>query len=350
MKDAFSRRQFLKLGALSLGALAFRPQLFSAAGIHSGEVARVGTDQVSVHSQPNDASRIVASRYRDDLINIYETISSPAGPDYNPIWYRIWGGYVHSAHLHRMRIRLNTPLRQIAGERQLAEVTVPYTEALRLRPNNKWEFVYRMYADSTHWIVSITRGPDDEPWYQLEDELGGLRYFVPAAHLRPIPLSEMEPISPNVPAGKKRVEVNLLQQTLTAFEEEKIVFQTKISSGVPQSNPPPGLIPTNTPKGTFHITSKMPSKHMGDGYLPLSLEGFLDAYILQGVPWVSFFEPQTGVAFHGTYWHENFGVPMSHGCVNMRTAEAKWLFRWVTPPSGADVIEQTGYGTRVDVI
>jgi hypothetical protein len=36
-----------------------------------------------------------------------------------------------------------------------------------------------------------------------------------------------------------------------------------------------------------------------------------------------------GHAFHGTYWHENFGAPMSHGCINMRTEEANWVFRWV---------------------
>jgi lipoprotein-anchoring transpeptidase ErfK/SrfK len=36
----------------------------------------------------------------------------------------------------------------------------------------------------------------------------------------------------------------------------------------------------------------------------------------------------TGVSFHGTYWHDNFGAPMSQGCVNMRIADARWLFRW----------------------
>ncbi len=77
---------------------------------------------------------------------------------------------------------------------------------------------------------------------------------------------------------------------------------------------------------------------MGDGNLTSDIE----AYELPGVPWTSFFEPETGVAFHGTYWHNNFGIPMSHGCVNMRTHEAKWLFRWATPVSSPTDISKIG--------
>ena len=74
---------------------------------------------------------------------------------------------------------------------------------------------------------------------------------------------------------------------------------------------------------------------------------------LPGVPWTSFFTAE-GHAFHGTYWHDNFGVPMSHGCVNMRTEEAKWLFRWNQPPTTFDdinklTLDMKGYGTVVDI-
>jgi lipoprotein-anchoring transpeptidase ErfK/SrfK len=104
-------------------------------------------------------------------------------------------------------------------------------------------------------------------------------------------------------------------------------------------------IPTDTPTGTFHIESKMPSKHMGDG----NLTADINAYELPGVPWVSFFEPVTGVGFHGTFWHDNFGMTMSHGCVNMRTAEARWIFRWATPTPAITDWEKRGYGTLVIV-
>ena len=65
---------------------------------------------------------------------------------------------------------------------------------------------------------------------------------------------------------------------------------------------------------------------MGNGNLFAGAED----YELPGVPWTSFFT-NAGHAFHGTYWHDNFGTPMSHGCINMRTSEAKWLFRWSQP-------------------
>ena len=89
---------------------------------------------------------------------------------------------------------------------------------------------------------------------------------------------------------------------------------------------------------------KMPAKHMGDGNLFADLDG----YELPGVPWTSFFTSQ-GHAFHGTYWHNNFGTPMSHGSINMRTEEAKWLFHWVRPIAEIGKTYNRGYGTLVQV-
>ncbi len=83
---------------------------------------------------------------------------------------------------------------------------------------------------------------------------------------------------------------------------------------------------------------------MGDG----NLTDDIRAYELPGVPWVSFFT-QTGVALHGTYWHHNYGRRMSHGCVNMVTAEAKWIYRWTIPQADVYEWEKKGYGTQVTV-
>ena len=140
---------------------------------------------------------------------------------------------------------------------------------------------------------------------------------------------------------RRRIEVSIPTQTLTAYEGDNLIFKTRISSGLAGSSTPDGGISTDTPKGEFHIESKMPSKHMGSGELTSDYE----AYVLPGVPWTSFFVPETGVAFHGTYWHDNYGVPMSHGCVNMRPSEALWLFRWSTPIFLGDKMEERGYGT-----
>jgi lipoprotein-anchoring transpeptidase ErfK/SrfK len=125
------------------------------------------------------------------------------------------------------------------------------------------------------------------------------------------------------------------------------VYQARVSSGIPSSRPTDNDIPTETPKGRFNIYSKMPSKHMGDGNL-MQGDFNLDAYELVGVPWTMFFHRlDTGYALHGTYWHNNFGWQMSHGCVNLRNADAKWLFRWSTPPNYPAEVEKTGFGTQV---
>jgi len=201
-----------------------------------------------------------------------------------------------------------------------------------------------LYYGSTHWVKGVNSGPDGTPWYRLHDELTEIEYHVQAIHLRFIQPEEFEPISPEVNPSDKRIDVSIALQTLTAYENDRVVLKTKVSTGIPDRRNIPGLISTNTPTGEFHVYSKMPSKHMGDGQLTSDLE----AYKLPGVPWTTFFAPN-GVAFHGTYWHDNFGMMMSHGCVNMRTEEAKWIFRWTTPVSAPEIWEQTGYGTLVIV-
>jgi lipoprotein-anchoring transpeptidase ErfK/SrfK len=176
----------------------------------------------------------------------------------------------------------------------------------------------------------VVEGPDKQAWYQITSELSKMEiYYAPAKHLRMVTPEEISPISPDVPVHKKRIEVSLPQQTLWAYEDGKEVLSTRISSGIPNRNIPVGDLPTATPKGEFRIYSKMPSKHMGSiaGGDEVEAEG---GFSLPGVPWTLFFA-EGGYALHGTYWHNNFGIQMSHGCVNMRNEDAKWLFRWTTP-------------------
>jgi len=98
----------------------------------------------------------------------------------------------------------------------------------------------------------------------------------------------------------------------------------------------------------------MPSKHMGSvaGGEEVEENG---GFSLPGVPWTSFFRDPGGYALHGTYWHNNFGLQMSHGCVNMRNEDALWLFRWTTPVFDLSTVEsdrgweKTGSGTQVYV-
>jgi hypothetical protein len=345
MKQELNRRDFLKLAGAAMGSLAFRPLSRVFGHYDSGNLVRVASHSVSVYMEPNDKSQIICQRYRDEILHVYYEVQSDSGPAYNPLWYRVWRGYVHSGRVVRVQNRLNIPLTSIPEGGQLGEITVPYTQALRNRGNGNWdENIYRLYNESMHWITGIEEGPDGEPWYQLHDELLEIKYFVPAAHVRPVLAAEFEPISPDVPAHKKHIEVSIAGQTLTAFEGEKEVLHTTISSGVPSRTTPLNGIPTATPYGHFKVYSKMPSKHMGDG----NITGDIEAYEIPGVPWTTFFAPG-GVAFHGTYWHNSYGVQMSHGCINMRTSEANWIFRWTTPVSKPSDWEKRGGGTLVIV-
>lgn len=336
----FSRRKFLKLAALSLGAMAFKPQMDINGSLIQPRLMRVGSDDsVSVHKLPNDESIILYQRYKDDLINVYYEVESDAGPEYNPIWYRVWGGYIHRASLVEVKYLLNTVTDTIHEDGQLGEITVPYTRAMRYSSLLGWSQVYRLYYSSTHWIRDIITGPDGEPWYMLEDELLRLQYAIPAEHMRIVSDSEFNQIHPDVPSEDKYIEISLSRQELTAYEGSQIALQTKISSGMPYND-------MSTPSGDFRIGSKMPSKHMGDG----NVTDDIYAYELMGVPWCCFFELDKGVSTHGTYWHTNFGAQMSHGCVNMTNEDAKWLFRWANPVCDPHEWTRTGFGTRVAVV
>ena len=126
---------------------------------------------------------------------------------------------------------------------------------------------------------------------------------------------------PGAPSGEaKWIEVDLTHQYLRAWEYNHKVFGEYISSGV-ADHP--------TPTGTFHIYYKLPYDDMTGGKA-----GTSDYYYLPNVPWVMYFL-DGGYALHGTYWHHNFGTPMSHGCVNMTIDGAAWVYAWA--PVGTTV-------------
>lgn len=345
-----TRRDFLKLAGLAAGGLAFSPFAADPSPFNDADMVRVTTTAVSVYHKPSDSSTIVRTWPRDSLLNVYEEVTA-SQPNYNPVWYRVWGGYMHRARLQKVKIRYNPVPAEIPEGRQLGQITVPYTQSLRFLPGGVYRPLFRLYYDTVHWIVGIDEGPDGQPWYRILDELYDslLYYHVPASHVRLIPPEEYTPLSPNISPEQKRIAVDLQTQTLTAYENDQAVFTTRISTGIPGVYVAPGQIPTATPKGKFNVQVKMPSKHMGNG----SLVSDVEAYELPGVAWTVFFTNQ-GHAFHAAYWHDNFGVPMSRGCVNMRTHEALWLFRWCSPAAAYEdihplTLDKKGLGTRIDI-
>ena len=114
----------------------------------------------------------------------------------------------------------------------------------------------------------------------------------------------------------KWIEVNLFEQTLAAYEGDRMVYATLVSSGLPY---------WKTEEGLFRIRSKVKmGKMSGRAGLP-------DYYFLEDVPWTMYFNRD--FALHGAYWHDKFGFPHSHGCVNLAPKDALWLYDWTTPES-----------------
>ena len=139
-----------------------------------------------------------------------------------------------------------------------------------------------------------------------------------------IMLSQNENVNPVLGAqtslGEKHIYVDLATQTLAAYEGETLIMKTFISSG----------LWGKTPKGDFTIWSKFRSTRMSGG-------SGADYYDLPNVPYVMFFSNSEvpgsmGFSLHGTYWHNNFGHAMSHGCVNMKTTDVAKIFEWADGP------------------
>ncbi len=125
--------------------------------------------------------------------------------------------------------------------------------------------------------------------------------------------------------GLKRIYVDLGTQRLSAYEGDQKVYDFLISSGKWG----------RTPTGTFRIWGKFRYTKMEGGSKALHTY-----YYLPNVPYVMFFSNEEvaasrGFSLHGTYWHNNFGHPMSHGCINMKTEEVEQLYYWANPDIGS---------------
>ncbi len=231
-----------------------------------------------------------------------------------------------------MRNELNEPILDIPPGGFLAEVSVPFTEAW-LSANGNSTLAYRFAYRTTHWVDQTFTDKQDQVWYRVLDDRYQVYYYVLAEHLRRIPDEDLAPIRPNV--LDKLIELNLSQQTLTAYEKGRPVFNARISSGVKG---------WETPTGEFRVERKRPSWYMAAG------DPAAYGFDLPGIPWVAYFH-WGGQAFHGTYWHNDFGRPQSAGCVNLSPDDALWIFRWTLPivPATEDYVKDTKSGTRVIV-
>ena len=334
-----SRRDFLKLSAT--GALSFTlaelrlDQAFAAPTASQGRVTWSG---VSLYDAPSFNAKEIHVFGIDKVVNITAEVEGDEGygNPYNKIWSQVENGYTYSGWLQPVETRYQKPMFDIPTSGQLGEIVVPVT-VTRLAPYTLARNGYRLYYGSTHWITEVIVTREEKSiWYKIYDSVLKKYFYVQSYDMRLIPSEELSALSPDVPDGQKSIVVDLTTQLVTAFEGEKLIFSQRCSSGAKG---------TETPKGEFRTYHKGPSIHMTN-----QGDAIENVYNLPGVPWCAFFTGN-GEAFHGTYWHNDYGRPRSHGCVNLPSEAAKFIYRWTKPSvlPDEDYIHLPGEGTRVQI-
>ena len=217
-----------------------------------------------------------------------------------------------------------TPLNILAGNSIIIRgATVPATDKLDTPVTYIVERGDTLFRIATRFNIPLDALADanDIPW--MDRIYVGQLLTIPSSNYQirslddrvadsAAPLPEEDVPQPTLLDGKQIV-VDLSQQQTYVFENGQLLRHFLSSTGLPN---------TPTVTGEFAIYVKYDAQRMtGPGY------------DLPGVPWVMYF--YQGYALHGAYWHNNFGNPMSHGCVNLRVPEAEWLYQWA--PVGTSV-------------
>lgn len=333
MSTTISRRDFLKFGSLTALGLGFRD---FPSGKDPLERKRptfnLGRTVYSMryYKEPTIKSEELGYYITDSVVNVHrQTIGDPE-PVHNPVWLKTDDGWIHSAYVQPVNYSLNEATLEIPTEGMLVEVSVPYTQAYEL-DHERWKRTYRFYYGCTFWVHYAYKSGDGKIWYKLLDERLSMYHHALGEHFRVIKPEEISQISPGVPG--KRIEVDLERQRIIAYEGKRTVLAARTATGYFEGD---------TPKGEYIIERKQPTRHMANTFGS-------NTFDLPGVPWVSYIS-WTGVSFHGTYWHNNYGTPQSHGCINLSPKDALWLYRWSDPfvPFGEDYVE-TDQGTPVIV-
>lgn len=378
MKTEVSRRDFLKLAGLGLGALAFRPfksldleSLYTPKRLppfpNSEIIGRVVDNGVDLRSRPTNNPNVDTSIGKlgaDTLVEWgREVIGNVVGGLSNQRYVETPQGYIYGSVVQPTRNRPNTPITEIpAGLPGFwAEVTVPYVDLAHegnlaspwLRDHIDYQFPPRLYYGQVVWMDQIRQNNGFVEYRWNEDANGrgygygggyGEFFWADGAGFKVLTDADVSMISPDVDPNEKTISLNLDYQTLSCFEGTREVFFCRVSSGK-RYDPVSGEVVETyaTPAGTLLTHWKIISKNMTAG-------DEAAGYSTPAVPWCTFI--QGGVAIHGAHWHNAFGERRSHGCVNVLPEDAKWIFRWTSPhvslAAGEERRNLPDYGTIVN--
>lgn len=351
-----SRRDFMKLAGLGLGAVALNP-LTSRLGIHQTSRAvllpefphadllgrnctadtNLSGGKIDLKTKPDVNSEKVRDVYRDEVFPWLKEVSAE-NIDFNlpnQRWVETPEGYIHSLYLEPCRNLPNTPLSAVPqGQAGFwTEVTVPYVDLDMdnpapasgwMRDHVAYNLQPRLYYSQVMWIDQVRTTDTGMIQYHVNERYGnpGDLFWADGAAFRPLTQEDISPINPSVDPATKKIVVNLNYQTLTCKEGVREVYFCRVSTGMQEGS---------TPLGEHSIWRKLLSVRMAANTVASS-------YDLPGISWTMLFVG-TGVAIHGATSHNDFGTVRSHGCVNCKPADAKWIFRWSQPEVGLDTGE-----------
>ncbi|MDY7079831.1 MAG: L,D-transpeptidase [Chloroflexota bacterium] len=340
--QTMDRREFIKYTSAALAWLAMphfsipdEPVEQPASETPPSSFGRIATWwRQAVRGEPSQDAEWVTWKRRDEIIPLYAAVAGDPPWPGNPVWYQTEGGFIHSGYVQPVEKAPSAEIiTEVAAPGFWARVCVPIAEAC-WQPTRSYAR-QKLYYGTVYRVVGATADEDGNWWYQLKD---GVTYapgpYVLAQEVRRIPAEEMAPISPGCP--EKWIEINIATQMLTCFEGETVVFRTRISSGAAG---------TATPRGEHRVLYKRHTRRMVGGSAD-------DYYDLPGVAFPVYFT-RSACAIHGTYWHNDFVRPHSHGCVNVTNQAAQWVFRWADPVVPYDEYERKATpeeGTRIVVI
>ena len=330
-----SRRDFLKLsGAALFGVLLSELRINKVQAAPAPMQGRVVATSLIIRDAPAFSGRRVNSLPRDSVLDNLEQVFGGAESDYNRIWYRIGNNaFVYSGWVQPVDTVDDNIVTEIPATGVLGEITIPKADSV-WAINRSPTPGPRLYYGTTHWITAVVVDKrDGSQWYKAYDNLWDTFYYIPPQWVHIFLPEEIAPLSPQVPENEKHIEIHLDSQLLLAYEWNVLVYAARVATG--QKN-------YESPIGRFRTFHKRPTYHMTGGADDFSV------FDLPGVPWDSYIT-DSGVAIHGTYWHNDFGHPHSHGCINMAPQDAKWIYRWTLPsvPPGERLMLEPGVGTRV---
>jgi lipoprotein-anchoring transpeptidase ErfK/SrfK len=354
-----TRRDFLKLSAAGMGAILLNKVEISKANLPdvlpSHRLGRV-LGRAEVKSKPDQNSQTTETKYDDDIVVCDREIIGGDVPRYptSRLWYETPAGYIPAISVQPVKMEPNEPLAEIPtyGSKpgMWAEVTVPYVDiALENPPGRSPKLLEmtkpRFYYSQVLWVDGVRQDSKGETQYHVIEKHGsyGDLFWADARGFRPIYPEDISTINPDI--EDKSIIVDVSHQTISCYEGANEILFSRASTGAKFDIYGNSTEAYLTPVGDyFAFNRKYISLHMGGGNAAAPYELF-------AVSWVSIFATG-GVAIHSTYWHNNYGVALSHGCVNVPPDVAKFIFRWSQPPVQYDqgVIEIAGYsGTKVMV-